>query len=475
MVIMDFLRKALNKALPQQNGTAMPKISIATSTVMDTAITEWNRMYENKPWWRGGEESVVTLNLPAAISEEMARLALTEFSIELSGSPRADFLNDQLKENLLNLSVHMESYCALGGICMKPYVSGETIKVDFTDATRFFPTAYNSNMEVTGAAFIESKRQGDYLYTRVEWHNLVGTDYTVINRAFKSNKITSHSESDDDFVNNPYQETCDLAEVSEWAHLSEDPVVMNNIERPLFVYVRIPRANNIDRRSPLGASIYSRAAEIIEQADRQFSRILWEYIATEAAIHASGDLFDMTPDGKPIFPRGHERLYRDLDISKSENFIKEYLPQIRDASLFAGLNKYFQRIEFLCGLSYGTISDPQTIEKTAEEIRLSKQRSFTVVNRIQDAWDNAFDRLIYGMETLSTLYHLAPLGNVEKTITWGDGVLEDFDKEYQRRLGLVMANMMKKEDFLGWWMGCSPEEALEKMPQQEVAAIPMEE
>ena len=56
-------------------------------------------------------------------------------------------------------------------------------------------------------------------------------------------------------------------------------------------------------------------------------------------------------------------------------------------------------------------------------------RSFTVVNRMQSAWEKGFDRLIYGMETLSTLYGLAPIGNVEKTITWGDGVLEDFDKE----------------------------------------------
>lgn len=85
-------------------------------------------------------------------------------------------------------------------------------------------------------------------------------------------------------------------------------MVINNIEKPLFVYVKVPRANNIDPASPLGASVYSRAIEIIEQADRQYSRILWEYEATEAAVHASADLFDTDKKGKPVMPQGREQL-----------------------------------------------------------------------------------------------------------------------------------------------------------------------
>lgn len=466
MAVTDFFRKAWSKLIPKTNIEKQLNVTVATSAVMDNAIELWSMMYGNNPPWRGGEAGIIPLNLPAAISEEMARLVLTEFELELEGSPRAEYMNVQLKNNLVNIGDHMELYCAKGGICMKPYVSGEAIDIDFTQADRFFPTAYNSNKEITGAIFVDSKRQGDYVYTRLESHNLVGTDYTIINKAFRSEKLNSQL-ADDDYISveHPYLTPVPLTEVEDWASLSEEPVIINNVEKPLFVYIKVPRANNLDPHSPLGTSVYSRATEVIEQADRQFSRILWEYEATEAAIHASADMFDSDKKGKPILPQGRERLYRAFDFDSKESFLKEYAPEIRDNAMFSGLNKHFQRIEFLCGLSYGTISDPQQIEKTAEEIRTSKQRSYTVVSRMQSAWDKGFDHLIYAMGVLCTLYGLSPEGAVEKTATWGDGVLEDTNVEYTRRWAMVLAGKLKLEKFYAWYFGCTEDEAKELIPE----------
>lgn len=478
MAVTDFLRKAWSKLIPKSNIEKQLKVSVATSGKMDNAIDLWSRMYENIPPWRGGDAGVIPLNLPAAISEEMARLILTEFELEVTGGARGEYIDKQIKDNFVNISDYVELYCAKGGICMKPYVSGETINIDFTQADRFYPTAYNSNGEITGAIFVDTKRQGDFLYTRLEHHELVGTDYTITNKAFRSERLNNQLR-DDDYVavEHPYLTSVPLSEVEEWSELSEEPVTINNIERPLFVYIKVPRANNIDPYSPLGASVYSRATEVIEQADRQFSRILWEYDATEAAVHASTDLFDSDKKGKPILPKGRERLYRAFDFEGKEegSFLKEYAPTIRDTSLFNGLNKYFQRIEFLVGLSYGTISDPQQIEKTAEEIRTSKQRSFTVVSRMQSAWDNGLDHLIYAMDVFCTLYNLAPAGAVEKTTSWGDGVLEDTDKEYQRRWAMVVAGKYKLEKFFAWYFGCTEEEAAEYIPAAPTGNYPPEE
>lgn len=474
MAIADFFRRAIANLIPKEATKDRLRLTVATSREMDNAVTLWSRMYENTPPWRGGKDGILTLNLPSAISEEMARLILTEFNMEVGGSPRADYLNTQLQENIFSLSSHMELYCAKGGITLKPYVSGDTINIDFTQADRFYPTACNSNKEITGAVFIDTQRQGDYLYTRLEYHNLVGTQYTIINKAYRSERLYSNGDNEEIIVaQTPYLTPVPLTEVAEWASLSEEPVVINNILRPLFVYIPVPRANNIDVYSPLGASVFSRAVDVIEQADRQFSRILWEYEATEAAVHASEDMFDQDKNGNPILPAGKERLYRAFDITQDKPFFEEYAPQIRDNSLFAGLNKYFQRIEFLCGLSYGTISDPQQIEKTAEEIRHSKQRSYTVVSRMQDVWDKGFDKLLYAMDTLTTLYGLAPAGKYEKAITWGDGILEDTDAEYQRRWAQVLAGKLRPELFMAWYYGCTEEEAKKMMPQ--IPEMPMEE
>ena len=152
--------------------------------------------------------------------------------------------------------------------------------------------------------------------------------------------------------------------------------------------------------------------------------------------------------------------------------MKEYAPEIRDNSLFAGLNKYFKRIEFICGLSYGTISDPQQIEKTAEEIRTSKQRSFTVVSKMQESWDKGFEHLIYILDVLCTLYNLVPPGVAEKSATWGDGVLEDTDKEFQRRWAMVLAGKYKLEKFYSWYFGCSEDDAKELIPDAPKGGTP---
>ena len=76
---------------PKQNLERKLNVQIATSGVMDNAISLWLQMYENKPPWMGGEADTRTMNLPAAIAEEFSRLILTEFEFKLEGSARADF------------------------------------------------------------------------------------------------------------------------------------------------------------------------------------------------------------------------------------------------------------------------------------------------------------------------------------------------------------------------------------------------
>ena len=477
MSFLDIFRNSISNLFLKDSATNKPILTVVTSGVMDANIRLWSQMYENNPPWVGGKDKIISLNLPAAISEEMARLILTEFSISVGGSARADFINTQLTNNLSNLSSHMELFCAKGGIAIKPYVSGGSINIDFTQADRFYPTASNSNRQITGAVFIDSRREGGYLYTRLEHHNLSGNQYTIINKAFRSERLPDFA--DDNMIimpSQPFLTPVSLSEVEEWSSLSEEPVTISNILQPLFVYIPVPRANNIDTNSPLGASVFSRAVDVIEQADRQFTRTLTEYRLKEVAIHASDDLFDQDENGDPILPEGMERLYRALDVSEDKPFINVFSPEIRDNSLFNGLNKYFQRIEFLCGLSYGTISDPQQIEKTAEEIRHSKQRSYTVVSRMQDSWDKGFDRLIYAMDVLSTLYGLAPAGKYEKAVSWGDGILEDTEAEYQRRWSQVLAGKLRIEKFMAWYYGCTEEEALEKyIPPQTDPNFPPRE
>ena len=84
---------------------------------------------------------------------------------------------------------------------------------------------------------------------------------------------------------------------------------------------------------------------------------------------------------------------------------------------------------------------------------------------MQDEWNEGLQNLVLAIQEIAILYGMAPAGNIETSITFGDGILEDTDVEYQRRWSMVLSNKLRPELFLAWYFGCTEEEALEMMPE----------
>ncbi len=429
---------------------------IAVSDEMRSAIELWLGMSRNEAPWQ--DTNTQSLNLAASIASEFARLVMTEFHSRITGSKRADFLQESYEYLLARLQEQTEYACALGGLVFKPYVDGDTLVIDYVKADKFIPVAYNSRKEITGAVFVERQRKGAAWYTKLERHELTEAGYIIQNRAF-----ISYNEGTLGIPAN-------LESIKEWASLVPDINLHyadgSTLERPLFVYFKMPFANHIDAESPLGVSVCARAAGLMEQADKQYSRILWEFEGAELAVDAS--VGALQADGKKL-PVGKQRLFRSLNLEKGTtgDLYEVFSPAIRDVSLFNGLNQLLRRIEFNCHLSYGTLSDPQNQEKTAEEIRMSKQRSYAAVCNIQKSLQTALEHLIWVMDYYTSLYQLAPDGEYEVTFNWGDGVLTDTGAEYAQMKALVDANILKPEKLLAWYFGISEEEAKDYIPTQD--------
>lgn len=429
------------------------KVDVAVSTEMQTAIDTWALMFQDRAGWL--DDNTQSLGLPAAIAGEIARLVVVEMSSKVEGSPRADFLQGEYERVLDHLRTNTEIAAAGGGLAFKLYVDGDRIAVDCVPAWRFLPTAFNSLGEVTGAVFVEQVTCGKVYYTRMEQHQLTDAGYVIRNLAFMS---TTQA-----VLGTP----CNLVIVDEWASLEPELTIKYKDgtapEGVLFSYFKMPFANNIDASSPLGVSIYSRATGLIKEADRQYSRILWEYEGSELAIDASeGALKTTGPDGKSAkAPERRKRLFRELGLDQGAHgdLYEIFSPEIRDSSLFNGLDKILKRVEFNCYLSYGTLSDPMSVEKTAEEIKTSKQRSYSAVCDIQKALQTALEHLGWVMDLYASLYGLAPRGAYEVSFAWGDGVMENTDTEFARRKLLADSGYLKPEKLVAWYFGITEEEA----------------
>ncbi len=492
-MIQGFINKVASSFMPKATLEDKIKAQTLVSSKMLNAIKLWTEMYTDSPPWKG-EKGLDTKseNIPAAIAREFARLITQESEISVGGDVRGKYINIQLQRFLRYFPSKVEMYCAKGGIFIKPYISGKNVILSYYTADRAFPTAYDTNGDISGAVFIEQMRKGDYVYTRLEWHSMTynadvpehtekdGLDdsgeepqntniYHVKNQAFRSERLVSYSgDTEFDMLNcrYPLQDEIDLNTVEEWSDI-EPEVTIGGLEAPLFVYIKVPGANNVDSYSPLGVSVYSLAVETIREADRQYTRCINEYELKEAAVHASADLWKSDKNGKPILPEGKERVYRVLDdAGKEESTIKDYSPDIRDTSFFNGYQELLRKIEFLSGLAYGTLSKAQETEKTATEIKMSKQRSFTTVGNMQKEIQDGLQKVCDVVNALADLYELCPDGSYELACSWGDNVLEDTDIEYQRRLQLTMAGLLRQEVFLSWYFGCPEKEVAKKyMPE----------
>ena len=243
--------------------------------------------------------------------------------------------------------------------------------------------------------------------------------------------------------------------MAEWASLSAE-VQIQNVKRPLFGYFKNPSANNIETTSPLGVSVFARATELIAEADRQYERLLWEFESGERALYVSDTAFKKDGNNKPILP--NKRLYKTLGVDDADLF-QDWTPTLREANIISGLNKILQRIEFNCSLSYGTLSDPQNVDKTAEEIRASKQRSYSNVCDIQKALKTALEELIYAMDVWCTLYKLAPAGEYETSFDFDDSIVADRKSEFAEKQALVSMGIIQPWEFRAWYTGEDEETA----------------
>lgn len=455
-----WIRGVLSKMLHINEAKRALNVDAAISSDMQNAIDLWASMFMDRAPWL--DDTTQSLGLPAAIAGEIARLTTIELESAVTGSPRADYLQGEYAQVLANLRSNVETASAGGGLVFKPYVDGEHIVVDCVPAWRFFPTSFNSRGEVTGAVFVEQVVKGKTYYTRMEHHQLTDEGYTVRNLAFSS------------FSEGSLGSPCSLDAVDEWADLEPELIIRYKDgtapEGVLFSYFRMPFSNTVDTESPLGVSAYSRAVGLIKEADRQYSRILWEYEGSELAVDASiGALRVEDAEGNvQTMPVRKKRLFRELaiDQGQSGDLYKVFNPEIRDSALFNGLDKILKRIEFNCNLAYGTLSDPQSVDKTAEEIRTSKQRSYAAVCDVQRGLQTALEHLIWAMDFYASLYKLAPRGEYEVNFTWGDGILQDTDKEFMRRVQLVSEGYLRAEKLVSWYFGISEEQALKDyMPQ----------
>lgn len=433
------------------------RVDVCLTSQMAAAIELWTAMYEGGAPWLD-RKNVKSAQIPASIASEVARLVTLEMKSEITGGAAKEYLNQNYQRKVLaDLRRYVEYGCAKGGLILKPYMTKTGLAVQYVQADSFFPLSFDDSGRILQCVFTEQFRKGKKIYTRLELHTMQGEVIHITNRAFVATNDYSLGIE------------IEVSSVEKWSELVPE-LSLAGADRLLFGYFKVPMANAEDSDSPLGVSVYSRAVELIAEADRRYSSICWEYEGTQLAVHIAESLLKYNPEqGKFDYPGGKERLYRNVNYATGaadKPFIDVFSPAIRDSALINGFNTQLRLIEFACNLAYGTLSDPQSVDKTATEIKVSKQRSYTFISDTQMALQRALEDLVYAMNFWAVLYGLVPPGNdYQVSFVWDDSIIVDAEEERQTDRQDVAMGVMSLAEYRSKWYGETLEEAARNLPE----------
>lgn len=438
--ILAWVREVLARMFKQESATLQMNLDLILTPRIAFAMNLWALMYVNLPPWTVAEDGetpngVVSLNLPASIANELARTVTVDMACDVDGSDRADYLHEQAQRILRDIRVYTEYACAKGGLIMKPYLDGDALRVDFVQADMFYPLAFNSDGRLVTCCFVDTKQEGSNFYKRFEYHTLEAGGVRIKNWAFHS---TARDMLGDEVP---------LTRVVGWADI-EPEVLVEGVDRPLFAYLRMPFANNIDPLSPIGVSCFARAVDIIKATDELWNSLQWEMESGKRALFV--DKLAFGTDKRTGLPRlPSSRLYRSLDTGgQDDDFFKEWSPSLREQNYINAIEANYRMIEFLCGIAEGSLPRPAALQlATATEVKMTRQRTYSTVSDVQRALQTALEDLLYAMDTWASVYELAPEGQYEAKFSFDDSIVHDKTEMFAENLQAIGARVMGRVEF----------------------------
>lgn len=457
--LVNFIKGAINKMFNTTDIAKDFNIDISTSDEMLSAIEKWSNIYNSRAPWLN--EEVKSLHVAKTICEKVAKAVTIELKTKVDDKE----IDKVYQRFIKNIRINTEYALGKGGIFFKPFFTNGKIKISCIQADKFIPVKFDSTGELLSAIFIDQIIKGKDVYTRLEYQELNDTTLVIKNKAYKT---TIHNS-------NILGTQISLLLVPEWANIQEE-IQINNVNRLLGGYFKIPIANPIDNTSPVGVAIFANAINTLEEIDKQFSRTLWEYEGSELAIDVDETAFKKDQNGNDLLPKGKGRLYRKLDFGDESKW-NVFNPEIRDTALFNGLNELLRQCESQCGLAFGTISKIENVEKTATEIKSSKQDYYVTVSDVQGALQTALEDLVYSIDILMSLYGIKHKIGANVSFDWDDSILVDSEKKQSQALIEKNAGLIDDIEYFVQTRDYSEEEATEyvkKMRERNKEQIPNE-
>lgn len=353
-------------------------------------------------------ERIDDINFNSIFSNKLANYVINDSNVNLTGKNARTELLDKTTQSLWKKAKKITSMgFGYGGVIIVPYVKGGKIYYSIVPQNRLTIDMTEGD-NITGATVLAEKK---------EVQKQIGSPDVYIrwtNYKVENNNITITQQFSDEKGNK-------IPTPDFWKNIQEVQVI-SGVDRVLFGYIKSP-VNNRKTNDNYGVPItYGCESTILEIKDTM-KQLYREYKLKEAFVGADSTMFD----GKDALPKNG--LFKKID-SGDDTFFEVFDPQFRPFT--ERIEELYRRLEHEIGTSAGILSQVNTQNATATEIKRSMYDTFTIVDDMRSNVEKGLEDFLYSANVLANAYNLSPQGEYELNFDWDYSLLEDSQESFNQ-------------------------------------------
>ena len=387
-------------------------------------------------------ESINNINFNAIFSNKLANYTVSDSSLNIGGeNPRSELL-DMICQSLWKKAKKITSMSfGYGGVFLVPYVKGKKLFYNIVPQGRVTIDKTEGDL-ITGITVLAERKEitksVGQTKTYIRW-----TNYRLEN----GNCIIEQKFSD---------ETGQSIDVPDfWKNIMLKQTI-SNVDRVLAGYIKSPvnnRKSNDKYGVPITYGCDSTIREIKETLKQLYDefKIKKTFVGVDATLFKDPNKKDNTPAQLP-----DNGLFKKL-FTTEDDFFEIFDPQFR--SYTERLQELYKRLEHEVGTSYGILSEVQSQNATATEIKRSMYDTFTICDDMRSAIEKGLTDFFYACNVLANAYNLSYQGEYTLDFDWSYSLLEDTQAEFNQMVVAEGKGLMSKLELRQW---LKPEETLEE-------------
>jgi len=313
-----------------------------------------------------------------------------------------------------NISGFSEKTLALGGGAFKIFTKDNLIYIDFVSAGDFFPVSWDQN-GIYEADFLERKIFNKKKYLRIEKHRKIEGGYNILNEYYElgqggqRNKTTAYA-----------------------CGLTVDPEVQANgvnimTENPLFSYVYLPEANNIEDDVRTGISVFANSVDTLEGLDIAFDALRSEVVLGRKRIIVPAQAVRRVVNDEGVLVKyfdPSDEVYQAFEGDDTTALkITDNTTELRIDDLRMAVQTYLDILSIQIGFSAGYLTfDGQSGMKTATEIVSENSKTHKTSVNLSEAFKDAIESIVESIRAIEPIYNIS-VG--EFSYTYQDNIIED--------------------------------------------------